>query len=238
MGNLRDQIFFRAINDSLDRLRNEMCLKYKPKKENRFLVSGITYEIGTAKLFGNGVQFEISSKIPQEVVPKKGMNAKYFKEVRDLMMKGSKKPMDVRMENIISSTNIQEIKERDYVKGIYFFANEELWTEADIAGIVRAVNSGKLDLSDIPGITTIAGKAVIYKMQESIYAFASKLINEFLKANDSVHRKYTEIARTMANAPSPSAPKAPSQKAVAKKSPAKKKAAPKKPSAKKKAKKK
>lgn len=197
MGSLRDQIFYRAINNSLDRLRNEKCLKYKTKKENRFFVNWITYEIGVGRLTPEGVMFEISSKIPAEFFANKGLNPKYFKEVRDIMMKAFKKPHDVKMENIVRSLNINELKERDYVKCVYLFKNEELYTEADIGKIIQAVAAGKMELPDIPGITTVGGKAVIYRMQESIYGAASKLVAEFIRANDVAMKKYAELAKKL-----------------------------------------
>lgn len=223
MGNLRDQIFYRAINDSLDRLRNEKCLKYKPKKENRFFVNWITYEIGVGRLTSEGVIFEISSKIPSEFFASKGLNTRYFKEVRDIMMKAFKKPQDVKMENIIRSLNINELKERDYVKCVYLFKNEELYTEDDINKIIQAVNAGKMTIPDIPGITTVGGKAVIYRMQESIYNAAAKLVMEFIKANDVAMKKFAEIAKTMPEKPAkkPAEKKPAAKKAVAK-APAKK----------------
>ena len=227
MGNLRDKIFYRAINDSLDRLRNEMCLKYKPKKENRFFVNRITYELGVGRLTGEGVMFETSSKIPNELLPNASFNVRYFKEVRDIMMKAFKKPQDVKMENIVRSLNINELKERDYVKCTYFFKNEELYTEADIDKIIHAVNAGKMELPDIPGITTPGGKAVIFRMQESIYGAASRLVAEFIKANDAAIKKFAEIAKTIKPAAKNDAAKKPAakkavKKASPKKAPAKK----------------
>ncbi len=237
MGNLRDQIFYRAINDSLDRLRNEKCLKYKQKKENRFFVNWITYEIGVGRLTPEGVMFEISSKIPSEFFANKGLNTRYFKEVRDIMMKAFKKPQDVKMENIVRSLNINELKERDYVKCVYLFKNEELYTENDIDKIIQAVAAGKMELPDIPGITTVGGKAVICRMQESIYGAAGRLVAEFIKANDVAMKKYAEIAKSMPVKPvktpakNKPAQKKPAAKKAVKKAPAKKapakKAAPK-----------
>ncbi len=200
MSSLRDKIFYRAINDSLDRLRNEMCLKYGPKKESRFFVNRITYELGVGQITREGVEFEISSKIPNELFPNATFNARYFKEVRDIMMKAFKKPQDVKMENIVRSLNInefEELKERDYVKCTYFFKNEELYTEADIDKIIQSVNGGTIQLPDIPGTTTLGGKAVIFRMQESIYGAASRLVAEFIKANDAAITMFAEIAKTI-----------------------------------------
>jgi len=199
LGNLREKIFSSAVNESLDRLRGEMCAKHKPKKENRFFTGGITYDISAGKLMDDGIQFEMSSKIPQEIMPQKGMNVKYFREVRDLMNRSGKKPADVRMENIIHSTNIHELKERDYVKCVFFYRNNELYTEDDIARIVKAVSTGKMSLPDITGITTLPGRAVIHKLKESVYNGALKSITDMIKANETVGKKYHQIARDFAH---------------------------------------
>ncbi|MBI5179110.1 MAG: hypothetical protein HZA04_07605 [Nitrospinae bacterium] len=224
MGNLREKIFSSAVNDSLDHLRGEMCAKHKPKKESRFLTGGITYDISAGKLMDDGVQFEMSSKIPQELMSKKGMNERYFREVRDLMNKGSKKPADVRMENIIHSTNIHELKERDYVKCVFFYRSNELYTEEDIGKIVKAVSTGKMELPDIPGITTLPGRAVIFKLKESVYQGALKNISDMIKANEAVGKKFHQIAKELGN--NGSAVKNPAKKASAS-APKAKKAAPK-----------
>lgn len=213
MGNLREKIFSRAINDSLDRLREEMCHKYKPKKENRFLTGGITYDISAGRLTDEGVQFEISSKIPHEAIPRKGMNIRYFREVRDIMNKSGKKPLDVKMENIIRSTNIHELKERDYVKCIFFYKNSDLYTDDAIDKVVKAVSSGKMELPDIPGVPTLPGRAVIFKIRESVYNGALKNITDMIKANDTVAKKYAlaaknPVAETKHAKKKPAAPKA------------------------------
>ncbi len=196
MGNLKDKIFYRAINDSIDGLRKEMCDQHKPKKEDRFFINGITYEISEAKLVQGGVHFEISSKIPQEILPKKGLNEKYFKNVRDLMnAKGKKKPIDVKMENIIRSTNVNEIKERDYVKCTYMYKDSELFADKEVGKIVKQVMSKKLRLPAIRGITTIAGQAVIYLMQENIYNGALRHITDLIKSNEEVMKKYKKALK-------------------------------------------
>lgn len=196
MGNLRDRIFNRAINDSLDGLRKEMCEKYKPKKENRFFTQGITYEISEAKLVKGGLQFEISSKIPQEILPKKGLNEKYFKNVKELMSaKPKKKPLDVKMENIVRSTNVNEVKERDYVKCVYMYKDSELYTEKDIDKIVAQVAAKTMKLPQTKGITTLPGRAVIYKIQESVYNAGEKNITDLIKSNEEVMKKYKKMSK-------------------------------------------
>jgi hypothetical protein len=185
----------------------------------------LTYEIGIGKLVDGGVQFEISSKIPVEVIQKKGMNVRYFREVRDLMNKGFKKPTDTRMENIIRSTNINEIKERDYVKCLFFYKNSELYNDEEVDRVVKAVSAGKLDISEVgSGVPTLPGRAVIYLINSHVYNVAIKNITDLIKSNDSAIRKFADIIK---KAPPTAAPKQskPKAKPAAKKSATKKKPA-------------
>jgi hypothetical protein len=216
LGDLREKIFSQAVESALSRVRKEMCDKYKPKKENRFFSNGITYEIGAGKLADGGVQFEISSKIPVEVILRKGMNVRYFRDVRDLMNKGFKKPVDTRMENIIRSTTINEIKERDYVKCVFFYKNSELYTDAEVDKTVKAASAGKIDLSDITGVPTLPGRAVIYLISTHVYNMADRNIADLLKANDAVIKKYADILKQPPVTVAPKAKK--SQKPKGKKS--------------------
>ena len=198
MGDLREKIFSQAVEDALSGVRDEMCAKYKQKKENRFFTNGITYEIGLGKLAGGGVQFEISSKIPVEMIQKKGMNVRYFREIRDLMNKGFKKPADMRMENIIRSTNVNEIKERDYVKCVFLYKNAEIYNEADVGRVVKAASSGKLDLSGVRGVTTLAGRAVIHLVNKNVGEAARKNVLDMVKANDAVLKRHASLIRQIA----------------------------------------
>ncbi len=193
LGDLREKIFSQAVEDALSSVRNEMCAKYKPKKENRFFTNGITYEIGPGKLIEGGVQFEISSKIPVEMVVKKGMNVRYFREIRDIMKKGFKKPAETRMENIIRSTNINEIKERDYVKCVFSYKNGELYDEQEVERVVKAASSGKQDLSGIHGVATLAGRAVIYLINKNVHEVARKNIMDMVKANEVLLKRHAKL---------------------------------------------
>ncbi len=194
MGNLRDQIFNGVINGSLERLRGEMGAKYKQKKGNRFFTGGITYEISDGKMLPDGVQFEISSKIPQEVLDTKKLNEKYFKEMKKLMTSKDKSPTDVKMENIIHSTNISEVKERDYIKCTYSYMEKELYTEKDIAKTVKQVQSGEMSLPEIKGVSTLPGRAVLHMLRENIHKGASANIADLIKSNEAVIKNYKKDA--------------------------------------------
>ena len=190
LGHLRDRIFYRTVNDAVDKVRDEYCAKYKPKKGNRFFINGITYELSEGKLQHETVQFEISSKIPQEIFDKKGLNLKYFNEIKKLMNSKPKKPVDIKMENIIHSTIVNEVKERDYVKCTYVYKESELYNDKEVTLTVQQVQGKKLKLPEISGITTIPGQAVLYLIGKNIYSGAKANIDDLIKSNDTVMKKF------------------------------------------------
>lgn len=190
LGHLRDKIFYRTVNDAIDRSRGEFCAKYKPKKENRFFVNGITYEISEGRLHQETIQFEISSKIPQEIFDKKGLNVKYFNEIKKLMNAKPKRPADIKMENIIHSTNVNEVKERDYVKCVYIYKESELYSAKEVDSTVKQVLSKKMKLPEISGITTIPGQAVLYLLGENIHSGTQTNVDDLIKSNDEVAKKF------------------------------------------------
>jgi hypothetical protein len=167
-----------------------MCEKHTPKKDGRFLVDGITFEISVGKLSSEGISYEISSKIPVEKLPKKGDSEKYFKDVKKLMLSKNKKPADIKMENITHSTNINEIKERNYVKCSYLYKEDELYTDDEVMKMVKEADVNQIDLSKITGVNTLAGKAVIYSINKSMYETASETINDLLKSNSETITNY------------------------------------------------
>jgi len=183
---------------AIDSLRGEFCAKYKPKKGNRFFINGITYEISEGKLQKDSIQFEISSKIPQEIFDKKGLNLKYFNEVKKLMNSKPKRPADVKMENIIHSTNVSEIKERDYVKCTYIYKESELYTEKQVDTIVKQVLGKEMKLPEISGVTTIPGQAVLYLIGENVHSGALTNIDDLIKSNDEVMKKFGKKSRASA----------------------------------------
>lgn len=190
MATLKEQMFQQVANVSLDRLRNELRDKFKPKKDGRFMVKGITYEIGAIKVVPKGLQFEISSKIPQDQLPKRTTIDRYFSQVIKEVSKAKKKPEESKMENIVQNANGKEFKERDYVKLIYVFPETELYKEKEIDRQIQLVQSKKLSVPDFPGVTTLGGKLVLQAVGECIYKGAKDSINALMEANEAVRKKY------------------------------------------------
>ncbi len=196
MGELRDQLFLEFVNKSLDNVRREYREKGTPKKDNRFLIKGITYEIGSCSLDEDGCfVFEISSKIPQDLLPKKVRIEKYFNSVVRLIKKGSKKPADWKMENIIRSTADEEFKERDYVKFLYKYKEKELFGPSDIEKRMKLFQEKKLPLPDIPGIATAGGKIVLVLVEESMGRLAKQNVADLIAANETVKKEIKTVAK-------------------------------------------
>jgi len=212
MGALKDHLFLLHINKSLEQLRAEFRAKHSPKKENRFSIKGITYEIGPCKSEDGEFVFEISSKIPQDILPKKTTIEKYFREVVKIMTKCEKKPAEWKMENIIQSTAEVEYKERDYVKLEYRYTEDELYTMPDVEKRLKHHYTKKIPIPDVPGIATPGGKIVLILVEESIAKLARQNVMDLCSSNEQV--KAVLVAKGEAViAVKPAAPK-PAKKAA------------------------
>jgi len=188
MSSLQEQLFVQVASKSLNHLAKDLQKKYEPKKGDRFNVGGITYEIGPPKFVNQGIQFEISSKIPGEELPSSYDHAQFFQEIEALCRKSEKKPEAADMENIVRETRDQERKERDYVKLTYRYAGAELYDEKRVASEAEnlAKNPGGEAPPLVPGVTTLAARLVLREVERHIYDNAMKNIETLIRANDEV----------------------------------------------------
>lgn len=198
MGELRDKLFLQFINKALDKLRAEFRERYTAKKGDRFLIKGITYEIGPCHLEGGLFSFEISSKIPKEVIPPGKSAERYFNAVVRLVKKAGKKPEEAKMENIIHNTQEEEFKERDYVKLKYRYKDTELYTLKEMEKRLKTHQARKIPLPDIPGAATPSGKIVLALVSDSMLKLAKKNIQDLVNANEEVKADFLANAKTKA----------------------------------------
>lgn len=192
MATLKEHLFQEYASKGLDKLRSELCNKYKPKKDNRFDYKGITYEISPAMVSKEGIEFEISSKIPQEQFSANVSKEKYFKSVKNIMLKKGNPPYTIDMENITTSLSQNEKKRRDYVKLKYIYSEDELY---DIAEIGKRADKFKKNPADIPlvsGVATIFGKLVLLSIEDTIYKSAKENMLLFIDANEEIRKKYSK----------------------------------------------
>ena len=191
MPTLKEHLFQESVSKSLNRLRSEFRDKYKPKKDGRFECHGITYEISSPLVTRDGIEFEISSKIPVELLSARAKKEKYFKAIKDIISKKDKAPSSVDMENIVTSLSLSEKKERDYVKAKYIYPENELYDNNEITKKVDKFKKNPEDIPVIPGVTTLFGRLVLQSIEEQIYKKARENILSFINANEDIRKKYS-----------------------------------------------
>lgn len=191
MSSLKSQLFQQYANEGLKALIQEYQQRYEPKKEERFNYNGITYEIGNAQTTEEGVEFEISSKIPQDELSSKVTLQDYFRSIKGILVKESAAPDAIDMENITRELGGDERKERDYVKLKYSYTDTDLYDESELLKKVEEISS-KGDTGKIPqvsGATTLIGKMILLAVKESIYSKAMDNMQSLIDANESVRGK-------------------------------------------------
>lgn len=195
---IREQFFISFIKNGIKRLVNEMQNNYQIKKGDRFSVKGITYEIGIPKLSNNFVEFEISSKIPQDELENKSELTKYFNEVKKAIGHSDEHPASIEMENIIRSINSDEEKKRDYVKLTYKYNIDKLYSEKEVLARVEDIKKDPSKQNDIPqigGVTTLVGKLILLSIEEEIYSLAKQSVNNLIEANQKVRKEMKYLQR-------------------------------------------
>ena len=191
MATLKNILFTRYAGKALESLVIEMQKKYNEKKGRRFNHDNITYEISRAKVVDESIQFEISSKIPQDELKGDGHMKNYFKEIKKIVTSLKLKPFSVEMENILLDTNKNTEKERDYVKLLYRYPLDDLYNDKEILERIKTLDSeaGKKSLQAIKGALTPQGSIALYLVLESTKSFAQKNIEQLIDANKQVKAK-------------------------------------------------
>jgi hypothetical protein len=191
MASLKGLLFNQYAGEGLSQLIEELQSKYKPKKGRRFNQNDITYEISRPVLHDNSLEFEISSKIPQdEITSEKEMQA-YYKAIKKIINAQKKKPTSIERENIIWDVKKVTEKEREYVKLHYSYPLEDLYDDKEILKRCKDLEEGsaKETLPDIPGGFTTPGKIALLMVREKIQEFCRHHITILIKANKKVRGK-------------------------------------------------
>ncbi len=191
MASLKGLLFNQYAGEGLSQLIEELQSKYKPKKGRRFNQNDITYEISRPVLHDNSLEFEISSKIPQdELTSEKEMQA-YYKAIKKIINAQKKKPTSIERENIIWDAKKETEKEREYVKLHYSYPLEDLYDDKEILKRCKDLEEGsaKEALPDIPGGFTTPGKIALLMVREKIQEFCRNHITILIEANKKVRGK-------------------------------------------------
>jgi hypothetical protein len=191
MANFKQQFFQQFASLGLTELIADYRNRFEPKKGDRFNVEGITYEIGPAKVSQRGIEFEVSSKIPQDELPRKADMVQYFETVKTLMQRSGWTPLSIDMENIIREISEEETKERDYVKLRYCLAEATLYNDAMVNAELNRLQeqAGAMKPPDIPGVNTVAGRVVLDLLKQNVQRQAKAIMDDLIKANEETRQQ-------------------------------------------------
>ena len=191
MASLKGLLFNQYAGEGLSQLIEELQSKYKPKKGRRFNQNDITYEISRPVLHDNSLEFEISSKIPQDELTSEKEKQTYFQAIKKIINTKKKKPTSIERENIIWDSKKETEKEREYVKLHYSYPLEDLYDDKEILKRCKDLEAGssKEALPDIPGGFTTPGKIALLMVREKIQEFCRNHITTLIEANKKVRGK-------------------------------------------------
>jgi hypothetical protein len=191
MTHFKQQFFLQFASLGLAELIANYRARYEPKKGDRFNVEGITYEIGPAKITASGIEFEISSKIPQEELASKADMQQYFEMVKAQMVQTGAAPLSIDMENIVREISEDETKERDYVKLHYAFPEHMLFTDDDVKAELmhHQADPAQHPLPVIPGVNTQAGRVVLSLLKQNLHQQARTVMNRLIQSNEDTRQK-------------------------------------------------
>ena len=193
MVNFRQQLFQEFATKGITASVEAFQTKYQPKKESRFNVEGITYEIGPARLYEDNIEFEISSKIPQEELEDRDDFEIYFAAIKKVLEKDSKQPEEIDMDSIVHDVGGEETKERDYVRLRYRYRFDDMYSNEGIAQEVAKwqKNPASRALPEIPNVNTMAGRVLLVCVEDFVREESATRMERLITANQEVREDFT-----------------------------------------------
>ena len=188
MPTLKGLLFNQFAAEGLSALVVEMQSSYTTKKGRRFNHNNITYEISRPALKGNTIEFEISSKIPEDEIKTPKAMESYFDQMKKTISKGKNKPKSIERENIVWDFKKETEKKRDYVKLLYSYPLDDLFDNKVVAKRHEKVVSGQADpiTPDSSSAFTTAGRVVLGVVRETIQQLGKDSLTELMEVNKKV----------------------------------------------------
>ena len=188
MPTLKGLLFNQYAAEGLSALVEEMQSSYTAKKGRRFNNDNITYEISRPALKGNAIEFEISSKIPEDELKTPKEMQSYFDQMKKKLAKSKNKPESIERENIVWDSKKETEKKRDYVKLQYRFPLDDLFDDKVVAKRHEKVMSGEVDPSmpDSSSAFTKAGNVVLGIVRETMQQRGKDNLLELMEVNKKV----------------------------------------------------
>ena len=188
MPTLKGLLFNQYAAEGLSLLVEELQSKYTAKKGRRFNHNNVTYEISRSSLNQGAIEYEISSKIPEDEIKNPKEMQAYFQQIKKILSKGKLKPESVEMENIVWDSKKETEKKRDYVKLLYKFSLDDLFDDQVVAENHENIMAGKKDLK-VPQSSsafTMAGNVVLATVRDTIQNIGRDNVNSLIEANKDV----------------------------------------------------
>ena len=188
MSTLKGLLFSQYAAEGLSALVEEMQSSYTAKKGRRFNNDNITYEISRPALKGNAIEFEISSKIPEDELKTPKEMQSYFDQMKKTLAKSKNKPESIERENIVWDSKKETEKKRDYVKLQYRFPLDDLFDDKLVLKRQEKVMSGEVDPSmpDSSSAFTKAGNVVLGIVRETMQQRGKENLLELMEVNKKV----------------------------------------------------
>ena len=188
MPTLKGLLFNEYAAEGLSLLIEELQSKYTAKKGRRFNHKNITYEISRPSLNQGAIEYEISSKIPEDEIKNPKEMQTFFQQIKKILSKEKFKPESVEMENIVWDSKKETEKKRDYVKLLYKLPLDNLFDDQMVAKRHEKIMAGQAD-PNVPHSSsafTMAGNVVLADVRDTIQNFGRENVNSLIEANKQV----------------------------------------------------
>lgn len=185
---MKGLLFNQFAAEGLNSLVEEMQSKYTTKKGRRFNHNNVTYEVSRPSLNDGAIEYEISSKIPEdEIKGTKEMQA-YFQQIKKILSKCKPKPESIEMENIVWDSKKNTEKKRDYVKLLYKLPLDDLFDDKEVAKRHENILAGKEE-ANVPhsaSAFTMAGNVVLADVRDTVQSIGRDNVDNLIDANKQV----------------------------------------------------
>ncbi|HEY7495989.1 MAG TPA: hypothetical protein VIH59_33425, partial [Candidatus Tectomicrobia bacterium] len=147
----------------------------------------------------DNIEFEISSKIPQDELTDRADFDSYFSAIKDMLENDTKRPIDIGMDNIVHDIGGEETKERDYVRLLYRYRFDELYTNERIAAEIARIQQdpSRRQLPEIPNVNTLAGRVLLLCVEDFMQQEATDRMQRLIEANQQVRQAFHREAKTV-----------------------------------------
>ena len=188
MPTMKGLLFNEYAAEGLNSLVEEMQSKYTTKKGRRFNHNNVTYEVSRPSLNGGAIEYEISSKIPEDEIKGSKEMQGYFAKIKKILSKGKFIPESIEMENIVWDSKKNTEKKRNYVKLLYKLPLDDLFDDKVVAKRHESILAGKddVDIPHSPSTFTMAGNVVLADVRDTMQNVVRDNVENLIDANKQV----------------------------------------------------